>query len=218
MHEGNKVQVMKNEWTERASVEDRCKGHTDGTDLVYGLTDRRENFEIDTFDYNGYKLPKGKAIAHKWIAAEKSVCISLDMETGGENSGIIQLSAHIFRMVQHNSKLTSETERECFDEYVRPSIDAIWEKNIFEIHGLHRDYSRIKEADNIIAVSRRFCTYMKFDISRSFIQCLHVGYILSSNVRDSLAGDLSYNITSRSVSTRRYWHALITATLMKITS
>jgi len=34
----------------------------------------------------------------------------------------------------------------------------------------------------------------------SFIQCLHVEYILSSNVRDSLAGDLSYNITSRSVS------------------
>ena len=34
----------------------------------------------------------------------------------------------------------------------------------------------------------------------SFIQCLHVGYILSSNVSDSLAGDLSYNITSRSVS------------------
>jgi len=36
-------------------VEDRYKSHTDDTDLVYGLTHRRENFEVDTFDYNGYK-------------------------------------------------------------------------------------------------------------------------------------------------------------------
>jgi len=128
-------------------VEDRCKGHTDGTDLVYGLTDRRENFEIDTFDYTGYKPPKGKYIAHKWIATEKALYISLDIETDAEDSGIIQLSVQIFRMVQHNSKLTSEIERECFDEYVRPSSDAISDENLFQIHGLHRDHPRIKEAD-----------------------------------------------------------------------
>jgi len=92
---------------------------------MYGLTHRRENFEVDTFDYNGYKPPKGKSIARKWIATEKAVYISLSIDTGGENCGIIQLSAQIFRMVHHNSKLTSEIERECFDEYVRPSNDAI---------------------------------------------------------------------------------------------
>jgi len=69
-------------------------GHTDGTDLVYGSTDRRE---IDTFDYNGYKPQKGKSIAHKWIATEKAVYVSLDIQTGGENCGIIQRSAQIFR-------------------------------------------------------------------------------------------------------------------------
>jgi len=105
-HEGNKVQVMRNEWRERATVEDRCMGQ--GTDLVYGLTDRRENFEIDTFDCNGYKPLKGKYIAHKWIAIEKSLYISLDIENGG---GIIQLGAQIFPMVQHDSKSTSEIER-----------------------------------------------------------------------------------------------------------
>ena len=41
-------------------LENRCKYHTDGTDLVHELTDRRENIEIDTLDYNGYKLQKGK--------------------------------------------------------------------------------------------------------------------------------------------------------------
>jgi len=70
--------------------------------LGHDLTDLRENTEIDTFDYNGYKPPKGKSIAHKWIAAEKIVYISQDIESGGENCGIIQLSAQIFRMVQHN--------------------------------------------------------------------------------------------------------------------
>ena len=45
-----------------------------------------------------------------------------------ENCGIIQLSAWSFRMVQHKSKLTSEIERECFDEYAMPSNDAIWDE------------------------------------------------------------------------------------------
>ena len=34
-HEGNKVQVIRNEWREKATVEDRCKGHTNGT--VFGV-------------------------------------------------------------------------------------------------------------------------------------------------------------------------------------
>jgi len=37
-HEGGKAQVMRNEWRERTTVEDRCKGHTDGTDLMYLLS------------------------------------------------------------------------------------------------------------------------------------------------------------------------------------
>ena len=54
-------------------VEDRCTGLTDGTYLVYGLTDLKENIEFDT---NGYKPPKGKSLAHKWIAIEEAVYIS----------------------------------------------------------------------------------------------------------------------------------------------
>jgi len=61
---------MRDEWRERATVQDRCKDHTHGTDLVHDLTDLRESIEIDTFDYNGYKPLKGKFIAHKWIATE----------------------------------------------------------------------------------------------------------------------------------------------------
>ena len=35
-------------------------------------------------------------------------------------------------MVQHNSKLTSEIEKKCFGEYVRPSNDAFWKKCYFK--------------------------------------------------------------------------------------
>ena len=96
---------------ERAMVKDRCTGHTDCAYLVYELTDLIENIEID---YNGYKPSKRKSLAHKWIAIEEAVYISLDIENGGESCGIIQLSAQIFRMVQHYYKLTSDIERECF--------------------------------------------------------------------------------------------------------
>ena len=92
---------------------------------MHDLTDLRENIEIDTFDYNGYKPPKGKSIAQKWIGTEKAVYILLDIETGGENCGIIQLSAQIFLMVQQSSKLTSEIERECLDE-------SIWDEDYFK--------------------------------------------------------------------------------------
>jgi len=40
----------------------------------------------------------------------KAVYVSLDVETGGENCGIIQLSAQIFRMVQHNDTATERWE------------------------------------------------------------------------------------------------------------
>jgi len=113
------------------------------------------------------RITRSMTTASTKAATVEPLYISLDIETGGENSGIIQPSAQIFRMVQHNSKLTSEIERECFDEYVRPSNVAIWDENLFQIHGLHRDHPRIKEADNITAISRQFCAYMKFNTSRS---------------------------------------------------
>jgi len=61
-----------------------------------------------------------------------AVYISLDIETGGENCGITQLSAQIFLKLPHNSKKTSEIESECFDEYVMPSKTPFGTKNYFK--------------------------------------------------------------------------------------
>ncbi len=70
-------------------------------------------------------------------------------------------------MVKHNSKLTSEIERECFDEYIMPSKDSIWDERLSKIHGLYRDHPRIKEADDITEVWRRFCIYVSKHIGNS---------------------------------------------------
>ena len=43
------------------------------------------------------KPPKGKSIAHYNLKAKRVVFVSLDVETGGEYCGIIQLSAELFR-------------------------------------------------------------------------------------------------------------------------
>mmetsp|Transcript_18134 Transcript_18134/g.23505 ORF Transcript_18134/g.23505 Transcript_18134/m.23505 type:complete len:141 (+) Transcript_18134:297-719(+) len=76
-------------------------------------------------------LQKEKPLLTNGFQQEKLILISLDIETGGEICGLIQLSVKIFRMVQHNSKLTSEIEKECFGEYVRHSNDAFGKKSYF---------------------------------------------------------------------------------------
>ena len=49
------------------------------------------------------------------------VFISVDLETGGERCGIIQMSAQIFR-IQNNE---AEVEINVFNEYVNPGLDAV---------------------------------------------------------------------------------------------
>jgi len=50
--EGNDIQVMRKQRRERATA-------------------HRENKEVDTFDYNECKPPKGKSIVHRWIATKE---------------------------------------------------------------------------------------------------------------------------------------------------
>ncbi|GFH50229.1 predicted protein [Chaetoceros tenuissimus] len=63
--------------------------------------------------------------APELLKQEKLVYISFDIETGGEYCGIVQISAQIFRVTNHNSTFESNIEPEIFDEYVKPPDDAI---------------------------------------------------------------------------------------------
>jgi len=55
-HEGNKIQAMKSEWREIATVEDRC--YIDGIGLVDGLTDRTSFQKETTLPSNGLQQKK----------------------------------------------------------------------------------------------------------------------------------------------------------------
>ena len=87
---------------------------------------------------------------------EKLVYISFDIETGGEYCGIVQISAQIFRVMNHNSTFESNIEPEIFDEYVKPPDDAIWDPRACDVHGLSVDDERIVNADGILEVWNRF--------------------------------------------------------------
>jgi hypothetical protein len=73
------------------------------------------------------KLPCTKSMAHFDLVDSNIVFLSLDLETGGEYYGIIQLSGQIFR---HNLADPQQTTflhvSEKFNEYVRPPDGVFW--------------------------------------------------------------------------------------------
>ncbi len=69
-------------------------------------------------------IPKGKSIAHYNIKSGKIAYISFDIETGGEECGIIQLSAQIFRLGNNDTMETSNEDE--FNKFVMPPEGAVW--------------------------------------------------------------------------------------------
>jgi hypothetical protein len=68
------------------------------------------------------KIPRGKSEAHFDLKDNKIVFLSLDLETGGEYCGIIQLSSQLFRQNPADWQLkTFIVVEETFNEYVPPS-------------------------------------------------------------------------------------------------
>jgi len=74
---------MRDEWRERATVQDRCKSHTHGTDLVLDLTDRNRHIRLQRVQTNKRKIHCSQMDCNR-----KAVYTSLDIETGRENCGI----------------------------------------------------------------------------------------------------------------------------------
>mmetsp|Transcript_24332 Transcript_24332/g.48822 ORF Transcript_24332/g.48822 Transcript_24332/m.48822 type:complete len:140 (-) Transcript_24332:434-853(-) len=79
-------------------------------------------------------IPKGKSIAHYNIKSGKIAYISFDIETGGEECGIIQLSAQIFRLGNNDTMETSNEDE--FNKFVKPPEGAVWNSEATEVHGL----------------------------------------------------------------------------------
>jgi hypothetical protein len=87
--------------------------------------------DFDVEDVTDLPKVKGRSILHHHFKQNKVVFVSLDLETGGENCGIIQLSAEFIRpeLSRDGTKVAKDTLSKVtrggtFNEYVNPGEDA----------------------------------------------------------------------------------------------
>ena len=89
------------------------------------------------------------SIAHEQIINKSLVLFHVDIETGGEHCGIIQLSA-VAHDVDTNQMLGK------FNKFVNPGRDAIWNDQCTATHGLTKHHPSIKDGDTIFEVWKQF--------------------------------------------------------------
>ena len=118
----------------------------------------------------GGVIPSGRLTElHGLLSTKDVVFISLDLETAGEEIGIVQLLAEIFRMdivchkntkgkkkgeinVGADTATNIRREPETFDEYVKPNGDEGWFTRSMAIHHLSPTHPVIVSAQDIAAV------------------------------------------------------------------
>ena len=140
---------------------------------------------VSTVDIDGVEvseLPKvkGRSVGTHHFNQDKLVFVSLDLETGGEGCGIVQISTKIVRPVlkrdgqkTSNDELAGPVERGTtqynehsnpggllFNEYVNPGEDAEWSADATNVTGLSKDDPRITEARSLMDVWTSFCKYI----------------------------------------------------------
>ena len=92
-------------------------------------------YESDPEDPEANRERK-KSHINDHVAEGRCVFIFLDMETGGDNCGILQISAEAFTMDTDINKSGGVKLPEVFNSYVKPPSNAIWSSHATEIHGL----------------------------------------------------------------------------------
>ena len=118
--------------------------------------------------------PKGHSKeAHELYNSGDFVFVSFNLETGGEDVGVVQISAEIFRLdLIRNKKTTGKykgqineagdtasnirRDPEVFDEYVKPDSEAEWSTKAMEKNHLHPDNPSVVNASNVTTVWQRF--------------------------------------------------------------
>ena len=133
-----------------------------------------EPMDIDQSDHsqppisNSPTHPKLRSAAHDIIVNQKAVFLSLDVETGGEVAGIIQLSAEISRIEieQHGNSCTKDIaehiyrEPNTFNMYVNPGRGVFFEESAVAVHGIHPSDPRIVNASEMRIVWMTFCDWI----------------------------------------------------------
>ena len=143
------------------------------------------------------ELVKGRSICHHLMKQNKLVFISLDLETGGDRCGIIQLSAELLRIkLKREENLTSKDSLSSvvrgegvyheqdnpggtlFNEYVNPGEDAEWDSDAVgeQSHKLKATDPRIVGARKIGEVWQSFQAFISSNITHD-----EVGIIITYN-------------------------------------
>ena len=140
-------------------------------------------------------MPSGRSKeAHGIFVRNEAVFISLDVETAGEEVGVVQLSAEISRLglVRHINKKGKQKGKEnvgagtatnirrdpeVFNAYVKPSGDEEWCSRAISIHGLTPNHPSIVGASNIATVWEEFVTWVerKIDVDETAILVAYHG-------------------------------------------
>jgi hypothetical protein len=113
-------------------------------------------------------IPGGRSIAHHTLNNHLCQYLSIDIETGGEIAGIIQLSAEIVQMklVSTGRKLTSDKAEDCrhgctFNRYVQPGCNPeYWDQRSIDVHGILPTDPRITGADKMRIVWPQFLSWL----------------------------------------------------------
>ena len=109
----------------------------------------------------GDKL-KGRSIIHNELREDRVVFLSFDLEHGGEECGILQISGEFLKISlsgdrpRYDTASAIQRNPDCFDSYVNPGDEAIWDPEAIGVHKLTPTDSRITNADDIGTVWERF--------------------------------------------------------------
>jgi Inhibitor of the KinA pathway to sporulation, predicted exonuclease len=144
------------------AIQEKQEEDDDGSD------DKKSEDEEDGVA-NGIKVVRRKhSMAHDSIVAGNLIFLHVDLETGGEQVGVIQISC-----VCHDYK-TNEVIG-TFDSYVRPPASvkpSHWNEHATSITGLNWHSPEIKGADEIHIVWEQFKAFCEKHIGQSNIGCL----------------------------------------------
>ena len=109
-------------------------------------------------------IPGGRSIAHHTLNNHLCQFLSIDIETGGDFAGIIQLSAELVHMklLSTGKKIASDKAEDCrhgctFNRYVQPGCaPEYWDQRSIDVHGILPTDPRITGADEMRIVWPQF--------------------------------------------------------------
>jgi hypothetical protein len=150
--------------TERSSEASNLGGEND---ILRGKNSFVEQPAVDEGEVN-QSIPGGRSIAHHKLKHNLCQFLSIDIETGGDIAGIIQLSAELVHMklVSTGKNVASDKAEDCrrgctFNRYVQPGCaPEYWDQRSINVHGILPTNPRITGADEMRIVWPQFLSWL----------------------------------------------------------